>query len=135
MKCEKCGSENLQAMRSPRPVRDAQYYRIECKDCDYDWQCIRGFRIKDPEKREFHRKEWSNVKIVPNRFEKERQERNEKIDRGECPDCGGKLKTIELSRDRLVKYRTDCESGCGFKSEGSADPEYFDEKMKKRTSR
>lgn len=127
MKCDKCQGSKITAMRSHKTIYDAVEYIMECKDCGHKWWRKRGYRVKPtPEMR----KEWENVEFVENRFEREGRIRSEKVDRGECPNCGGKLKTVVLSRGRLVDYRTDCESGCGFKSEGNALPEYFDKKMK-----
>jgi len=78
--------------------------------------------------------EWGNVEYIENGFEQKRREEREKVDRGECPKCGGKLQVVETGKDeRLVKFRIDCLNNCGlFRVSGSATIGHFEKQYAHR---
>ena len=114
MDCEKCGSNMLVGMNSGRKIYDAVEYSLECMSCHHKWRKKKGARFSSIERREASKKEWENVSIVPNSFEQNLVDIEEKIKRGECPSCGKMLSSSPISEGQY-KTRIGCSSGsCGF---------------------
>lgn len=113
MKCPKCCSNKIEAMKGLFPIRDAVEYHLKCNSCGYRWSKRRGTRFRSSTN-----EEWKNVKFVMNRFERHVKERDDKIKRGECPECGMSLYTKDgPENDNKIWYNTSCEK-CGFKIVG-----------------
>lgn len=119
MKCPECKrTDGITAMREPiMRAYDVQFYQMECS-CGHVWERHRGMRYRpSPESRQ----EWLNVEYVENRFERRERERREKVDRGECPQCGGRLTIVvdeNASSERLARSETKCD-GCDYRLQSS----------------
>ncbi len=114
MDCPKCGEDKIAATKSMRPMRDATYYSMECGDCGHKWRAMRGWRRRAAG----DGVDWSNVDFIPSKRDIKRREDSAKVEKCECPHCGGKLATVEEDAGRLVDYVTTCD-GCCFKVTGN----------------
>lgn len=96
MKCPKCQGEDLTSDVLPHCVSDrwSLDYDIKCLDCLNVWV---ENKVIFPSITPEVEKHWANVEDPFARYAREALEREEKMDRDECPMCGGLL--VNKARD------------------------------------